>query len=280
MSAWVSPPQLRVSHMVQPAAIIATAASTALPPRSKIMAPAVTDSGLPVIAIQCMACRGGFSVRICAVRTAGVERKRKTDTSRRIIGNSVASVYALQLPGGPAFLFHCVRPSVLPRGLRPGRSGGASSAALRRACACDRAGRPAVGPLAVPFATLRVIDTPPRDARSGPARSSAIGLRPLGGFAPTLPFWEALLRFFALTRTPDFSRASEWWAGGLLSAPRVERLLLRRARGPRARLAAGRRWLRPRASPREENSEGPGGEARSWVAAGGASGRSERGRAR
>ena len=85
MSAWVSPPQLRVSHIVQPAAIIATAASTALPPRSKIMAPTVADSGLPVTAIQCRACSGGFSVRICAVTTAAVERKRSTHTSRRPI---------------------------------------------------------------------------------------------------------------------------------------------------------------------------------------------------
>jgi len=38
---------------------------------------------------------------------------------------------------------------VLPSGPRPSRSVGASSAALRPACACDRAGRPAVGPLAV-----------------------------------------------------------------------------------------------------------------------------------
>jgi hypothetical protein len=53
MSAWVSPPQCSVSHIVAVAAIMAQAASTALPPRSNILAPAVAPSGLPVIAIQC-----------------------------------------------------------------------------------------------------------------------------------------------------------------------------------------------------------------------------------
>ncbi len=52
-SACTSPPQLKVSNMVAVAAIIAQAASTALPPRSNIMAPAVAASGLPVMAIQC-----------------------------------------------------------------------------------------------------------------------------------------------------------------------------------------------------------------------------------
>src|SRR5580698_8842991 len=55
MRACVSPPQESVSHMVEVAAIMAQAASTALPPRSKIMAPAVAASGLPVTAIQCAA---------------------------------------------------------------------------------------------------------------------------------------------------------------------------------------------------------------------------------
>jgi hypothetical protein len=48
--------------MVQLAASIAQAASTALPPRSKIIAPAVAASGLPVTAIQCLPCSGGFWV--------------------------------------------------------------------------------------------------------------------------------------------------------------------------------------------------------------------------
>src|ERR1700719_1242725 len=66
MSAWVSPPQESVSHMVEVAAIIAHAASTALPPCSKILAPAVAARGLPVTAIQCRPCRAGFCVRPCA----------------------------------------------------------------------------------------------------------------------------------------------------------------------------------------------------------------------
>jgi len=47
-----------------------------------------------------------------------------------------------------------------------------------------------VGPLAVSRRSLRSggsIDTPPRDARSGPARSGAIGLGPLGGLGPPPP---------------------------------------------------------------------------------------------
>src|SRR5512133_2604219 len=52
IKACVSPPQLSTSHMVHVAASMAHAASTALPPRSKIMAPAVAAKGLPVMAIQ------------------------------------------------------------------------------------------------------------------------------------------------------------------------------------------------------------------------------------
>src|SRR6185503_789498 len=47
---------------VHPAASIAAAASTAFPPLAKICAPAVAESGLPVIASQCLAWSGGFSV--------------------------------------------------------------------------------------------------------------------------------------------------------------------------------------------------------------------------
>src|SRR6185437_15355304 len=63
MSACVSPPHDKVSHIVHPAASIAAAASTALPPFAKIIAPAVAERGFPVIANQCSACRGGFCVR-------------------------------------------------------------------------------------------------------------------------------------------------------------------------------------------------------------------------
>ena len=62
MRAWVSPPHPSVSHMVEVAAIIAQAASTALPPFWKVIAPAVAASGLPVTAIQWLPCSGGFWV--------------------------------------------------------------------------------------------------------------------------------------------------------------------------------------------------------------------------
>ena len=55
MSACVSPPQPSVSHIVQPAANMAAAASTAFPPFAKICAPALAESGLPVMASQCLA---------------------------------------------------------------------------------------------------------------------------------------------------------------------------------------------------------------------------------
>src|SRR3990167_6701498 len=60
MSAWVSPPQLSVSHIVAAAASIAHAASTALPPLLKVSAPALAASGLPVIATQWLPCSGGL----------------------------------------------------------------------------------------------------------------------------------------------------------------------------------------------------------------------------
>ena len=62
IKACVSPPQLNTSHMVHVAASIAHAASTALPPLSKTMEPAVAAKGLPVIAIQFLPCNGGFCV--------------------------------------------------------------------------------------------------------------------------------------------------------------------------------------------------------------------------
>src|SRR4051794_9497632 len=62
MSACVSPPQLSVSHIVEVAAIIAHAASTALPPLMKVAAPAVAARGLPVTATQFWPCSGGLTV--------------------------------------------------------------------------------------------------------------------------------------------------------------------------------------------------------------------------
>ena len=44
------------------AASMAHEASTAFPPRANISAPAVAASGLPVMASQCRAWSGGFSV--------------------------------------------------------------------------------------------------------------------------------------------------------------------------------------------------------------------------
>ena len=58
--------------MVHVAASIAQAASTALPPFSNIIAPAVAAKGLPVIAIQFFPCNGGFCV-CCAL----IERDKK-----------------------------------------------------------------------------------------------------------------------------------------------------------------------------------------------------------
>src|SRR5918993_3850850 len=61
MSACVSPPQPSVSHIVEVAAIIAQAASTALPPFMKVAAPAVAASGLPVTATQFCPCSAGLT---------------------------------------------------------------------------------------------------------------------------------------------------------------------------------------------------------------------------
>src|SRR5690606_30488134 len=84
MSACVSPPQLSTSHIVQVAANMAQAASTALPPRSKISAPAVAASGLPVTAIQCLPCKGGFWVRWAMTLLVRVAQ-HKTKKSRCFI---------------------------------------------------------------------------------------------------------------------------------------------------------------------------------------------------
>ncbi len=58
--------------MVEVAASMAQAASTALPPRAKIIAPAVAASGLPVIATQWRPCSTGLEVP-WAGRIPGVE---------------------------------------------------------------------------------------------------------------------------------------------------------------------------------------------------------------
>ena len=83
ISACVSPPQLSVSHIVQVAASIEHAASTALPPFWNIIAPAVAASGLPVMAIQCAPCSGGFCVR-CADAGVTATAVRTTSTAVRM----------------------------------------------------------------------------------------------------------------------------------------------------------------------------------------------------
>ncbi len=56
--------------MVDVAASIAHAASTAFPPRVKVMPPAVAASGLPVMATQCFPCRTGLIVFCAMARSA------------------------------------------------------------------------------------------------------------------------------------------------------------------------------------------------------------------
>src|SRR5262245_52484005 len=82
MSACVSPPQESVSHIVQVAAIIAHAASTALPPFWKIIAPAVAASGLPVTASHFFAWSGGLFV---AARARAAPRKATAKGANRVL---------------------------------------------------------------------------------------------------------------------------------------------------------------------------------------------------
>src|SRR5206468_2612701 len=91
--ACVSPPQARTSHIVVTAPSIAQAASTALPPLWNIIAPASAESGLPVIAIQCRACKGGFCV-LSAASAAEARQRGKTaatrqERARTVIGGSL-----------------------------------------------------------------------------------------------------------------------------------------------------------------------------------------------
>src|SRR6056297_664072 len=103
ISAWVSPPQPSVSHMVAVAASMAAAASTALPPFWKVMAPAVAPSGFPVTATQCLPCSTGLLVSCASAgfgftpasrnssESAAHARKRhvrKSDEKRMCISDS------------------------------------------------------------------------------------------------------------------------------------------------------------------------------------------------
>lgn len=60
MSAGVSPPKEMESFRTQTAASMATAASTAFPPFSKILAPAIAERGSPVTAIHFFPCSIGL----------------------------------------------------------------------------------------------------------------------------------------------------------------------------------------------------------------------------
>jgi hypothetical protein len=68
--------------MVQAAAIMAAAASTALPPLWNIIEPAVAASGLPVMAIQCAPWSGGFWVRWAVAGRAAARTRRRARADR------------------------------------------------------------------------------------------------------------------------------------------------------------------------------------------------------
>src|SRR5271169_1675291 len=89
MSACVSPPQDSVSHIVQVAAIIATAASTALPPFWKTIAPAVAARGLPVIASHFFACNGGLFVAARDSKATAAESATTVKSASRDRPNGV-----------------------------------------------------------------------------------------------------------------------------------------------------------------------------------------------
>jgi hypothetical protein len=69
-----------VSHIVEVAANIAQAASTAFPPRVNVMAPALAASGLPVMATQCLPCKTGFAV-FCAQAGLATDSATKKQTA-------------------------------------------------------------------------------------------------------------------------------------------------------------------------------------------------------
>ncbi len=106
-----------------------------------------------------------------------------------------------------------------PAGCSRGRSGGASSAALRPACACDRAGQISGRSLAVPLPRMKRsvgagVSTR-RSGRSGPARSGEIGLRPLGGLDHPPPRQAKILDLApGIARTPILSKTSGLAGGG------------------------------------------------------------------
>jgi hypothetical protein len=71
------------------AASIAQAASTALPPRVKVMAPAVAASGLPVTATQCLPCNTGFAVACAETLPAKHNRPAKQIVATVVLGKVI-----------------------------------------------------------------------------------------------------------------------------------------------------------------------------------------------
>ena len=122
--ACVSPPQDSVSHIVQVAAIIAAAASTAFPPLWKIIAPAVAPSGFPVIANQRRAWSGGLFVAAAqsaaAAATATATRAPRPTRPLRV---SVIRASSVALGFRPqAFASRTAAERVQNRGRAPIRS--------------------------------------------------------------------------------------------------------------------------------------------------------------
>ena len=198
--------------------------------------PLATRPGLPSFSpVGSLPLRGGLLVAPRVTRRSGLGRPRTT----RFLSLREASSFA--------------------HGLRPSRSGGASSAALRPACACDRAGRPAVGPLAVLLPRRDPRSEPSTPHRGTPARDPHAPAK--SAFAPwavlaTHPraWWRRCWLPSAWPGASTCSRTSDMWAGGSS---------IRRCRGwPSRSCARGSRTGEPRrgvAGPErsEGNSEGP-----------------------
>ena len=102
--------------MVQVAASMAQAASTALPPFWNIMAPAVAASGLPVIAIQWRACSGGLTVAASARGVAPPPERTSAAASTRPARRTAGVFLITDLLVS--------RPASLARGAGAGKAGG------------------------------------------------------------------------------------------------------------------------------------------------------------
>ena len=120
MRACVSPPQLSESNIVQAAASMAQVASTALPPRAKIMAPAVAARGFPVIATQCFPWRAGFTVG-WASSSRAVERNRVRLAKIKDFIERMGSPMPIGSQGGHTLLSMPMKRNNTPAGLQPAR---------------------------------------------------------------------------------------------------------------------------------------------------------------